>query len=69
MALPRCDRCQGVIGVYEPMVVILCDGGEQSGSYLTLGPALTDPESRAFHERCHRQTAFLGGVGVLFAEG
>lgn len=65
MALPCCDRCRGV---YEPMVVILPDGGEQSGSYLKLGRALSDAESRVFHECCHRETAFLSGVSVLFAE-
>jgi hypothetical protein len=67
MDRPRCDHCQDVIGVYEPVVVILPDGSERSGSQLTLSSAVADPESRAFHERCRRETAFLTGVSALFA--
>jgi hypothetical protein len=65
MARPCCDRCQDVIGVYEPVVVILPDGSERSGSWLTLGSALADPESRALHERCRLEPSFLNGVTAL----
>lgn len=33
----HCEGCQEIIGVYEPMRVILRDGSERTGSRLTLG--------------------------------
>ncbi|MGD1057989.1 MAG: hypothetical protein ABR992_11325 [Solirubrobacteraceae bacterium] len=68
MDRPLCDHCQRVIGVYEPAVVILPDGGERSGSYLTLGSALADPQSRALHARCRREETALSAVSALLAE-
>ena len=48
----RCVRCNDVIGVYEPMVVILAGGGRYSGSPLTLKAELEEPRNIAIHEQC-----------------
>ncbi len=50
----RCEICQEVIGVYEPMRVILCDGSERTGSRLTLRDELRQPGSVALHKDCLR---------------
>lgn len=50
----RCESCQDVIGVYEPMRVILRDGSERTGSRLTLRDELCQPGSVALHEPCPR---------------
>jgi hypothetical protein len=52
MDSPRCVRCHDIIGVYEPTVVILPDGGKRTGSPLSLGPELADPWNTVIHERC-----------------
>ncbi len=48
-----CERCQEVIGVYEPIRVILRDGSERTGSRLTLNAELRQPGSVVLHEHCH----------------
>ena len=48
----RCERCQEIIGVYEPIRVILRDGSEHTGSRLTLDAELRQLGSVAFHEPC-----------------
>ena len=53
----RCVRCQDIIGVYEPMRVILGDGRVRAGSRLTLGSELQGTESLVFHEHCHLAAA------------
>ncbi len=50
---PRCARCQDIIGVYEPMMVILRDGNECAGSRLTLESELNEPGSVTLHDHCH----------------
>ncbi len=50
----RCESCQDVIGVYEPMRVILRDGSERTGSRLTLRDELRQPGSVALHGDCPR---------------
>lgn len=48
----HCGRCQEIIGVYEPIRVILRDGSEHTGSRLTLRAELHQPGSVTFHEQC-----------------
>ncbi len=55
----RCASCGNVIGVYEPMLVMLPDGSEHVGTRLTLDSELEHPQSVALHEHCHRS----GGAG------
>ena len=50
---PRCAHCQDIIGVYEPMMVVLRDGSERAGSRLTLKSELNEPGNVALHEQCH----------------
>jgi len=59
MDRPRCARCQDIIGVYEPMVVILPDGSKRAGSHLTLKSELNEPGSVALHEECHHAVVDL----------
>jgi hypothetical protein len=48
----RCAHCRDVIGVYEPITVVLPDGTARSSSRLLLDD---EPATgRVFHERCHR---------------
>ena len=57
----RCAHCEDVIGVYEPLCVILSDGGVVDGSWLTRGRELEREGGVAFHERCyHLQAEGLG---------
>jgi hypothetical protein len=49
----RCARCSEVIGVYEPVRMVLRGGGEFSGSLLTLHSELERPGSIALHATCH----------------
>jgi hypothetical protein len=53
MEVLRCAHCRDVIGVYEPAWVILDDGRELRGSWLTLGAELETPGSTAVHEGCY----------------
>lgn len=53
----RRASCGEVIGVYEPMVVLLGDGSEREGSPLSLKAELSDPRSVAIHKECHRPHA------------
>jgi len=53
----RCAHCGDVIGVYEPLRVILSDGAELNGSRLTLGTELESEGRLAFHERCYGSVA------------
>jgi hypothetical protein len=53
----RCVLCGEVIGVYEPVHVILRDGSDLKGSQLTLGPELERPGSAALHDQCYRSGA------------
>jgi hypothetical protein len=49
----RCAYCDEIIGVYEPVRVMLVDGSELIGSMLTLGEQLQTPGSCALHDRCY----------------
>jgi hypothetical protein len=49
----RCVHCRDVIGVYEPIRVLLTDGTLREGSRLTLGEDLGAPGTLALHESCH----------------
>jgi hypothetical protein len=53
----HCPCCREVIGVYEPMWVILRDGSEHAGSCLSLALELREQESVGLHQRCHRSDA------------
>ena len=53
MERPRCAHCQDVIGTYEPARVMLADGTELTGSFLSMGEKLEDPGSVALHSRCY----------------
>lgn len=55
MDRPRCVDCREVVGVYEPVRVVLCDGSELRGSWLTLARELRAPGSVAVHESCYAQ--------------
>jgi hypothetical protein len=50
---PRCTYCDEIIGVYEPVRVMLVDGTELVGSALTLGEQLEPSGSVALHGRCY----------------
>ena len=52
-AAARCAYCLEIIGVYEPVSVMLGDGTELKGSSLTLGDQLQSPGSVALHAGCH----------------
>jgi len=60
-----CAHCCEVIGVYEPMRLILSAGGEFTGSLLTLGSEFARPGAAAVHETCYPRFLrwFRGGVG------
>jgi len=60
----RCARCQDIIGVYEPIMVILRDGSKRAGSPLTLNSELQDTQSVAVHEQCHRAADNLSRLPV-----
>jgi hypothetical protein len=53
MEQPRCAYCHEIIGVYDPVRVMLRDGTELKGSSLTLGEQLKAPGSLALHARCY----------------
>ena len=53
MEQPRCAYCDEIIGVYEPVHVMLGDGTELKGSSLTLGDQLKALGSVALHARCY----------------
>ena len=50
---PRCAYCQDIVGVYEPVRVLLSDGSNRRGSALTLGGKLAAPGGIVMHERCY----------------
>ena len=49
----RCAHCGEIVGVYEPMRLLLPDGTHRPGSRLTLRDQLDAPGSTAVHERCY----------------
>jgi hypothetical protein len=49
----RCPWCQDPIGLYEPIVVTLPDGSEQTGSRLSLAGELERTGSVAVHAACN----------------
>jgi len=55
MARLRCARCNEVIGVYEPMVVISPEGRRSVGGQLTLRSELAEPGSVATHYECDHE--------------
>lgn len=63
-----CSSCHGIIGVYEPIRMILSGDCERTGSVLTLRAELRTPGSVAFHERCivaEREPEDGGAGGAL----
>ena len=56
-----CKSCGDVIGMYEPMRLILRDGSERTGSRLTLRDELSQPGSVVLHEGCPRPEEPRGG--------
>jgi hypothetical protein len=48
----RCVQCGDLIGVYEPLLLVLHDGSHLTGSRLTLSAELAQPAVLAFHEHC-----------------
>jgi hypothetical protein len=57
----RSESFQDVIGVCEPMRVVLRDGSERTGSRLTLRDELRQSGSVALHEDCPRPEEPRGG--------
>ena len=55
----RCAHCQDIVGVYEPVLLILSNGSNRRGSALTLGDQLDAPGSIVVHEQCYE--AFENG--------
>ena len=49
----RCQHCGEIVGVYEPMRLLLPDGGDRHSSPLSLGDQLDVPGSTVVHERCY----------------
>ena len=49
----RCEYCGEIVGVYEPMRLLLPDGRDRRGSPLMLGDQLDVPGSTVVHERCY----------------
>jgi len=49
----RCARCAEIIGVYEPVRVVLSDGTDRHGSLLSLDDELRMRGSIVVHERCY----------------
>ena len=49
----RCQHCGEIVGVYEPMRLLLPDGHDRHGSPLRLGDQLAVPGSTVVHERCY----------------
>jgi hypothetical protein len=47
-----CANCRDVIGMYEPIIVVLSDGRMRHGSRLTLGPELDEEGSMVVHAQC-----------------
>jgi hypothetical protein len=45
-----CDRCHGVIGVYEPLVTIV--DGEPCRTSLAADPDLTRNDGPSYHLKC-----------------
>ena len=56
----RCGYCGEIVGVYEPMRLLLPEGGDRHGSPLMLGHELDVLGSTVVHERCYE--AFDPGV-------
>lgn len=48
---PTCERCGDVIGVYEPMIVVV--NGEVSESSRALDPSLIDASAERYHRYCY----------------
>ena len=53
MERPRCAYCGEIVGSYEGARVLMADGTELKGSFLTLGEKLELPGSVALHARCY----------------
>jgi hypothetical protein len=49
----RCQHCDEIVGVYEPMRLLRPDGRDRHGSPLRLGDQLAVPGSTVVHERCY----------------
>ena len=49
----RCEHCVEIVGVYEPMRLLLPDGRDRHGSPLSLGDQLDVPGRTVVHERCY----------------
>lgn len=53
---PRCAHCGELIGVYEPMAVIMTDGTINLTSRLAFGDTRLDSERLlVLHKTCHEQ--------------
>ena len=48
----RCEYCGEIVGVYEPMRLLLPDGGDRRGSPSMLGDQLDMPGSTVAPGRC-----------------
>jgi hypothetical protein len=49
----RCDHCGGVLGVYEPIVVVV--ENESARTTSLLAERELDARARATHELCYRE--------------
>jgi hypothetical protein len=48
-----CAYCGEIVGVYEPIRVLLPDGGDAHGSLIKLDAELQAPGVIVLHEGCH----------------
>lgn len=58
-SLPRCDHCDDVIGVYEPMVVVKSD--EVRVTSRAAEPAIVGESAERYHRSCYLER---GGSSV-----
>ena len=58
----RCQRCEDVIGVYEPMVI--CSGGDAWVTSLAATPELPNGPPDWFHRACF-QSQDPGTLGLV----
>jgi hypothetical protein len=65
----RCAYCGEIVGVYEPMRLLLSDGRDRHVSYLTLGDQLAASGSTVVREACYDSFAQQRARGRAEAGG
>lgn len=64
----RCGYCGEIVGVYEPIRLLLPDGSDRRGGVLSLGDQLAAPGSTVVHEGCHAAYDRAGAAGAAEAD-